>query len=289
MKITMRYFFIFILIFFQASVVQAATMYFADTGKINIGEQISLDIIINTDGKAINSVEASIGYLAELLTFVGYQDGAGVVKLWVTPPQIKEEGVVHFAGGMPGGIDGTYSATGKSSEITLVRLLFKAKKSGAGVFSIIDSTLLLNDGKATPLLHDRRQGSINVGESVTTQNIGEVDMFPPIPFSITIIQSDSAGRTPRMISFSAYDAESGISKYKVKSGMVGRWREVISPYVLPNKFFSYTVKVAAFDAYGNKQVATTRVKGILPGWFGIALLVLIGTGVWRIFMIKKKV
>ncbi len=282
------YFFIFIGYLICATTLHAAILSVNTAQNVAVGDQIEVDIVALTDGQPINSAEISVAYPDELLTFVGYQDGAGIIKLWIVPPRVTQEGIVSFAGGVPGGVSGTYSQEGRSESVPIVRLLFLAKEIGNAEIKIQDSSLLLNDGKGTTLSHDRNQKTVFISNQNEAPSVSRSDSIPPLPFSVVLLERNRESGTPQMLSFSAYDEESGIASYRVKAGFLGRWKEATSPYPISKPFISYTAKVKAIDGYGNEQIARIAVKGAISWWIFL-IVVLVGAGLYKRFMIKNKI
>lgn len=269
----------------------AASMTIAAPAIAVVGTPFTVDVIADTGGTSINSVEASIAYPSDILTFSGYQETAGVVRFWIEQPTATD-GAVSFAGGIPGGADRSVGG----SSLTLVRLLFTPNTSGTASLAVRHSTLLQNDGKGTALPHTTNGASVSLlstsnpaaGAAPTTI----IDTIAPVPFTVEYVPRDRANGTPALITFHATDRDSGIASYRVKIGW-GAWRDATSPNALPSRLFSYRVAVEAVDAYGNVQQANAKIPGTMsPGAIiaaAIVVLAVIGTGFWRYFMIKRKI
>jgi hypothetical protein len=270
----------------------AASMSVTAPASAVTGAPFAVDVIADTGGVSINSVEASITYPSDILNFSGYQETAGVVRFWIEQPAAAN-GTVSFAGGIPGGAD---RSVGGSTSLTLVRLLFTPKDSGTASLAINHSTLLRNDGKGTALPHTASGTSVSL---ISTSNPAAgnaptvmVDTNPPVPFTIEYVSRDRSTGTPALITFHATDRDSGIASYRVKAGW-GRWHDATSPYEIPSRLFSYRVAVEAVDAYGNVQTSQARIPGTASLGviiaIGIVALAVVGAGFWRYFMIKRKI
>lgn len=251
-----------------------------------VGDQVSVDVVADTGGTPINSVEASLTYPNDLLVFSGYQETAGIIRFWIEPPHTTTAGTVSFAGGIPGGAD--HSVGGNGSSLALVRLLFTVKAAGTASVSVDHATMLENDGKGTPLAHTSSGASIAIAGTTTPAAAATSDTTAPLPFSISYIPRDATNNTPALISFSTTDRESGIARYQVKLGW-GRWHDAASPYPVRPALFSYRVQVRAIDLGGNVQQSSTTIPGMLPQWLKIAALVVIAGGFYVIFVVKKRV
>ena len=148
--------------------VRAASLSFGAPASVNTGE--NLDVVVNADtgGTLINSIELTVSYDKDLLSFSGYSDDNSVVKLWIDPPHAGESwspqaGQVFLSGIIPGGVLGVYDAKKKGlAPLPLVHLLFVAKKTGNATFSFLDSKILKNDGKGTPLPHENLSAQVEI-------------------------------------------------------------------------------------------------------------------------------
>lgn len=278
----MRIIFFIIIFLLTSGTAYTASIELSSSSVVGVDTQFPLDVRIMTDGNSINSVDVTVDYPEELLTFSGYQDTSGTITFWVQQPHVVN-GKVRFVGGIPGGVDQTYGADNQS--VSLVRLLFTPINSGTATFTIDESTILLNDGKGTALKHSRTSSTVSISNESLASN---VDTTAPESFAITLIPADPETKTPQMIAFRAIDRESGIRGYQGKAGW-WRWKEIQNPHQVRRGILPYLMKVRAIDAFGNATISTITIPGIIPRSVGIIILVLIIASVWRYFMIKKKV
>ena len=173
MKKTAQQYYLILIIFislfaFRAHNAFAANVSFALPPSVNTGE--NLDVLVNADsgGILVNSVEFTISYDQNLLSFSGYSDNSSVVKLWMNPPHADnglpaQTGKISMSGIIPGGVLGLYDANKQGlGPIPIVHLLFTAKNSGTASFSFVDSKILEADGLGTPLSHNNIGASIDI-------------------------------------------------------------------------------------------------------------------------------
>ena len=140
-----KIFFITIFLFFftiAPFVSSASTLFFLPQ---NTEHQKSNTFIktlyIDTEDQKINTVASKIIFDQDILEVVDIITGDSIVELWMGEPVISNEnGSIEFTGGIPGG----YSGKG-----IIIKIIFKAKKTGAGNLSLSDTKVLLNDNKAT--------------------------------------------------------------------------------------------------------------------------------------------
>ncbi len=263
------------------------------TTTLHLDDQVFVDVVATTDGASINSVEATVRYPTDVLQFVGYQDGFGVIKFWITPPQQSGDSV-HFVGGIPGGVSQLYGDA-SGATIPIVRLIFKTITSSAktGTIAIEQSTLLLNDGKGSALPHKNGSVAVTTGTAVATSSgspaEGNIthDMTPPLPFQPVILPKDTSSGTPMMLSFATQDTESGIVGYKVKIGF-RTWQDATSPLPVKKGIFPKKVFIQAVDGLGNAQTASAYIPGVIPLWAIITIAIITVAGVWCSNMIKNR-
>ncbi len=267
----------FIIFFAGTLTVQAADLSLVAPLSINIGKQFSVDIKLDTSGVSINSVDIGVIYPKNLLTFKGYQEEGGIVKLWLKKPEDKG-GIIELSGIIPGGVEGTYNPNKVGLEpLSLVRLLFIAKEEGKGTLAINHSSILINDGKGTELAHNKNGTTINILNSPNREaqikDEKNIDIQAPEPFNIGIIESGYFSRTPSMIIFTAVDILSGIEKYEMKNG--GEWTLVSSPLPIQRNFFSKEIRIRAIDYNGNIRESSIVMDGILSTNSVIFIIILL--------------
>jgi hypothetical protein len=251
------------------------------------GEQFSVDVVADTGGVPVNSVEAAITYPSDTIEFIGYQESAGMVRFWIQPPH-AEGNTVSFAGGIPGGAARTFGTD--SQTVPLVRLLFASKRPGTATFDIDHSLLLINDGKGTELAHANTGTTVSVAGAVAGVS-AESDTTPPASFVATLIPRDRATNTPMLLSFNTHDRETGISGFQVRRGW-GSWNDAHSPYPVSRGLFSTKATVRAYDLSGNFQSSSITIPGIVPipcilG--ALLILAVIGSGLALYFVVKNKI
>ncbi|MCK5491360.1 MAG: hypothetical protein KAI67_05980 [Candidatus Pacebacteria bacterium] len=120
----------------------ASTLYFLPQGEEYLESDTFIkNLYIDTEESKINTIESKINFNQDILEAVDVITGDSVIELWVGEPAISNKnGSVEFIGGIPGGYDG--------NDIIL-KIIFKAKKTGNCNLYLSDTKILLNDGKAT--------------------------------------------------------------------------------------------------------------------------------------------
>jgi hypothetical protein len=124
-----------------------------------VGQTVSVSIVSDTQGKALNQGEAVLSFPKDMLEAVSASRTGSVFTLWVTEPTISNTaGTITFNGGAP-----TPGFT--SSKATLTTITFKAKKTGTATLSLSGAALRANDGFGTDVLSGTSGGSVTITEA----------------------------------------------------------------------------------------------------------------------------
>ena len=85
----------------------ASQIYFGyNSQKFEIGEKFEIGVFIDTKEELVNAIESNIIFDSSAFDFEGVVNGGSVINLWVSQPQVKEDGKVFFSGVTPGGYNG---------------------------------------------------------------------------------------------------------------------------------------------------------------------------------------
>jgi hypothetical protein len=242
----------FIIFLFPVKSVFAAEFYLkTDSQKITVGDTIAVDVIVNTEGESINVIEGNIN-ISKGLDLVDIKElslANSVFTKWVrTPSWSKEDGMISFIGGIPGGYN--------QKVANLFRIFFTAKAAGQLTFSPSDIKTYANDGLATQIGTHFNPLNISVGPKdnfLVTDELQAVlnkDSEAPINISFDLGQDSSLFDGQKFINISAVDNESGIAYFEVKEGN----REPVktnNSYVLQNQDNLEPLIILAFDKAGN--------------------------------------
>ncbi len=291
-----KFLFIFTILFFTLFFIEkadAASILVSPPSAIYTGDNFEVLISIDSDGVPINSVDITLNYDENLMSFSGYKSENTITPLWLVSPH-ESNGSILMSGIIPGGVSGLYDPRNKGlSPIPLVKLLFSATKDGNAKLSFIETKILKNDGKGTELLHDSKNVNLEIRKSITKdgnfdrqENV--FDKNSPEPFTITFLESSLFSRTPSMIIFDARDAGSGIKYYQIKIGFQD-WQNAQSPQPVSKSIFSRDVVVRAYDFYSNFQDASIRIPGLLS--FKLLLIifaVLVFSGILGLKLLKYR-
>ena len=216
---------------------------------INVGDTVSAELILNTEGKETNVIEGNINIIgAENIEIKDISTADSAINNWVRNPSVSSaNNDISFTGGAPGGFNG--------DEIRLFKIYFTAKKSGELKFLPSQINVYANDGKATLLNIKLNDLTFNINQSIGLvknewKDTLKKDTQAPSDIRAEFGQDPSVYDNKKFVIFSAIDKESGLDYFEVKEGDRSLVR-TSGAYVLQNQEMSEPLIVFAFDKSGN--------------------------------------
>ena len=148
---------------------------------VSVGDIVSLKIIVDTGGVAINNAEASIQFPTDMVEVVSLSKNPSIFTLWVEEPSFSNfTGKITFNGGVANpGFSGSAG--------TIATVIFRAKKSGTASVIFSDSAVRKNDGLGTNVLSSKNNSLIRIG--------AVEELVPPTPPSNQGIVGDKPSIT----------------------------------------------------------------------------------------------
>ena len=148
------------LLIFSAKPLHAAILSVLPEAKdLAIGQELSVDIKVDTEETFINAVQAVVRFPNNILELLSIDKAGSIFNFWVEEPTISnEEGTLRFIGGTPKGVVG--------SSAQILKMKFKAIGAGSADILPSDATITASDGKGTNVLSKIEGTSINVGIKV---------------------------------------------------------------------------------------------------------------------------
>jgi len=135
------------------------------TGVYQSGVTFSVNVTVNTSGKAINAADGTLSFNSRELSVVSVSRGASIFNLWTSEPAFSNSaGTVSFSGGSPSGFTG-----GAGNVMTVT---FRALASGAPKVSITGGSVLAADGRGTNVLTSMNGGTYTIS-AVASQPAAE--------------------------------------------------------------------------------------------------------------------
>ncbi len=264
----------------SAGPVRAAELYLdPDSGSLDRERGVfSVDMRLNNGDECVNAVEAHLNYPTEYLEATLVSRGRSILSFWPEEPRIdRDEGVVSFVGGIPGGYCGRIPGDPGLTNV-LVTIAFQPAQRVVDTDEIVlqfddeRSEVLLDDGRGTSAGAEFRDGVYEVTEDGTLDIAGwltdlEEDALPPEPFEIHIMSDESVYDGQYYIVFSTTDKGTGLSHFEVKEEDRDRpgyiydtdreagFREAESPYRLRDQTLNSIISVRAVDKAGNERLA----------------------------------
>jgi hypothetical protein len=120
--------------------VQAATSYFSPSSGSITAETMSVDILVDTKGVAINNVEMVVRFPNDLLEVESTSASESIFSLWVGAPKYSNEsGTLSFTAGIP-----TPGFIGDAGKILTV--YFRVKGQGPALLTFSSAIIRANDG-----------------------------------------------------------------------------------------------------------------------------------------------
>ena len=275
------HFSIIVILFFTLYITKAnaAEVFISAPNNVTVDQNFEVFINADSDGKLINSIDITIDYDQELLSFSGYKNEGAVVGIWVQTPSPKN-GNIYMSGIIPGGVSGLYDPNKKGlGAVSLARLIFTAKKEGKANFSFIKTEILEHDGSGTKLAHTETgkevliKNKADAGDDLN-KDMNILDTEKPEPFEITFVEASIFSRTPPLIIFKANDVGSGIKEYKINEGDF-LWKDAQSPQAVSRWILSRNISIRAYDFAGNFEESSIRIPGLMPIKYLIIIIILL--------------
>lgn len=249
--------------------VSAASIFFGrNIDEIDIGQQISLSLYLNTEGEVINTIGTEILYPNSLLEVKEIKDNTSVINFWIENED-DGRGRVVLSGLTPGGY------FGQGGEV--VTVVFVAKNNGLARITTNNTAIYLNDGLGTAAEVRERYFDLNITDKVFVEaDYVKSDFNPPESFVPEISRSPAVFDNNWFIVFSTKDKLSGISHYFIRESkfrnLIGfkKWQEAESPYLLKDQSRRSYISIKAVDRAGNSRIET--VKPDNPNLIGEAVI-----------------
>ncbi len=263
-----------------------------NSDQIYLGDEIKLDLTLNTENESVNAGEIYLN-LPNSLEIKEINSNDSIFKLWVNEPNF-EKNLVSFIGGIPfPGFTGTNGHIGS--------IIVKVKNvSDSNSTLNQNSKILLNDGLGTETKLSLNFPEINIENPPKGYNpkkyTKEPDTTPPANLQITIGRGDTEFEGNWFVSFTAEDKDSGIAKYEIaeipenqKEPTEQDWQTSKSPYILKNQNKNEKIYVKAIDNAGNFSIKSIEYKASMNKFrlaFKLAVIILVIA--LLILLIRKK-
>jgi hypothetical protein len=279
-KIFVSHVFILLSLVIVPTTASAATVFF-DPPTRELSERDTMLVPIRLEvkeGECINAADVEIKFDPSAVAITDVSRGESILSLWTEAPEIdREQGLVRFSGGLPGGFCGRIIGDPGETNV-LASLAVSALPESAGngptptTLQFLErSKILLNDGTGTPaeLAAVALTLTLIPGDGTADDEWLEVvrnDATAPELFDIVLMSHPSVEQGKWTIAFSTTDKQSGIDRYEVLeadpeqfgflawSGRRSVWERAESPFVLRDQGLDSKIMVKAVDKAGNERV-----------------------------------
>lgn len=282
-----------VLVFGSTSTYAASMSVTVAQQTVSKGDTFIMEWYLDTQGKAVNVVDATLYYSPETLKIEDIVTGSSALVLWIEGPREIEDGTIRLVGGIPAGVRGT--------KIPIVRTVFRATASGTASIALgKDAKVVLSDGVATtvpitmePIVFPVVSAKTEVVRSAThpredrwyqsnavTFTISEKN---PVVYSLSANPEITPGGEARVVTDPIVyeDLRDGVYYFKVAAPVNDALQELQTRRVLIDRT-APTISAAEIDreseVFGGKSslsfytidktsgIAVVKVK---TGWFGL--------------------
>ncbi len=282
----------------------------------NVGDSFLVSLSINTKNKPINTISGTIKVSPDKLRITDVRYGNSIITLWVERPKINAlAGTITFAGGVPGGFNG--------SSGPILSFILKTTNIGSAPITLDNFNVLLNDGLGTVLSNvalnklsitiskapppapkkEEPKGAESAEQEVY---VPPPDAIPPESFVPTVSRNPGVEGNKYFVSFFAVDKDSGIARYEatekplILSYFTSRfdtpWTITESPYIIAHQYLTREILVRAYDQAGNLTEESV-LKPIHPAllwiFIGFWTLIVVGASYFyfkpRVRSLKRKI
>lgn len=270
----------------------AGQVYFEPSEQVDKQDKpFTTTLVLNTEGDSINTIQGTLKVDPHLPQDVQLSDSGSIVTYWITKPVWdKSQGLIHFAGAIPGGYTG-----GSGILLSIIFPSYNGQPIDKAI-SVTELQAYKNDGIATAANVSRATFRLGEVAGDTDQGIADQlyldgsrkDDIQPEVFNPQVSRDDNIFGGKWFISFSTIDKQSGIDHYEVQettssSPDSGRWKVATSPYELTDQNLHSFIYVIAVDRQGNERIIKVFPRKPLS-WFelygvevviGLLLLIII--------------
>lgn len=146
------------IIFVGPQITQASASFYVSpaTGTYRVGDTVSINLMINTGGQAINAGEGSVTFSSNL-EYQSVSTNGSIFTFWTAGPSGSQSGI-SFGGGLSN--PGYNGSAGR-----VFTMIFKAKSNGAANVIVNGSRILANDGAGTNIYGSNSGGNYTIGSA----------------------------------------------------------------------------------------------------------------------------
>jgi len=138
---------------------QEASFYLSpQEGNYEVGKTFGVDVLINSEGAAINAAQAKINFPPAILKVVDISRPDSIFTLWVQEPVwSNERGEISFGGGLP-----SPGFRGKAGKV--MTIFFQGKITGEAKVDFKEEAILENSPQAPNIFSFSQEGNYSIFE-----------------------------------------------------------------------------------------------------------------------------
>jgi len=172
--------------------------------EVGIGDDIVLDVRIDSEGIGINAAQATISFPSGILEVKNISRAGSIFSFWLEEPAFDNQaGTVNFIGGSTSGFSG--------QSLEVLKISFGVKGSGTALVSVSDGAITASDGSGTNVL--------SATQGVTVQSTPVA--VPPVTQIVRPAVPASALPSQPQVSVSLFPDQE--SWYSVTTGFIAEW------------------------------------------------------------------
>ena len=189
-----------------------------DENGARIGDTITVDLRVDSEGVSINAAEAVLQFPAGVLEATSISREDSIFNFWLEDPKFSnEDGRISFVGGTSAGFSG--------ASLKILTIRFKVIGSGLAEISFLEGAVAANDGSGTNVLSEMRGLSLQVSPVSTTVPGAISPPAPPIIPPPTQIERPAVptGRLPSTPELSVPLYPNADSWYNLRARFSATW------------------------------------------------------------------
>ena len=137
------------------------------TAAVSVGDIVTENVVVNSNGQAINNAEGVLQFPTNLLSVISVSKSNSIFSIWIQDPSFSNSaGTVSFNGGVP---NPGFSGNGGN----VITITFEVKQSGTATLSLGSDAVRANDGLGTDVL------TSDSGATLTLNSVSAPVPAPP--------------------------------------------------------------------------------------------------------------
>lgn len=251
-------------------ITQAALLRFsADQELLKHSAKAIVTLSLDSLGEKINALSGEIVILSGQARFSEIRDGDSIISAWIERPEINDNKII-FAGIIPGGFSGMYSADSKMPQPgLLMKIGIESDAPQEVVLGVRNLQAYSGEGDTAAISAEPEKFSILFSSSTSEAGLGLAEDASD-PFfthaAVTQLHNETKGW---FAIFSAEDRESGIDYFEIQETYnsvpdASAWQKAASPHKLSDQHRRHAIFIKAVDRSGNEKIIKIEPVSLNP-------------------------